>query len=427
MAAERIAIVGAGPAGLATARAYREHGGAGEVTLIGGEPLLPHRRPPLTKEFLRGELEAGELPIEQREWFDQHGVQLCLRRRVREIDPRLGMLTLVDDVDPDARAAELRADAIVLATGSEPLRPGLPGLDHDAVMTMRTVPDSIELAERARAAAERAQAGGQSTPVEPLVVIGTGFIGCELAASLALIGASVVLIGQELRPQQERLGEWVGERIAGWLAELGVELIAGAELSAVREGRTVQLDDGRRIEAASIVLGMGVRPRGELAHAAGLPLHEGAIVVDQAMRVDESLCAGETPHAGETMRAGEAPCAVLAAGDVAYAYNACAGRHLRVEHWGDALGQGEVAGSVLAGERTAWDSVPGFWSTIGEHTLKYAAWGDGHDDARFEQHADGAFTVWYSREGALVGVLTHERDDDYERGRELISAGAAVL
>ncbi len=185
-------------------------------------------------------------------------------------------------------------------------------------------------------------------------------------------------------------------------------------MSAVREGRTVELVDGRRIEAASIVLGMGVSPRGELARAVGLPLHAGAVVVDGSMRADQASSTGE------------AQCAVFAVGDVAYAYNACAGRHLRVEHWGDALGQGEVAGSVLAGETTEWDSVPGFWSTIGEHTLKYAAWGDGHDDARFEQHDDGAFTVWYSREGALVGVLTHERDEDYERGRELISAGAAI-
>jgi NADPH-dependent 2,4-dienoyl-CoA reductase/sulfur reductase-like enzyme len=416
MAAERIAIVGAGPAGLATARAYRERGGAGELTLIGAEPRLPHRRPPLTKEFLRGELDARELPIEQREWFDEQGVRLCLGRSVRAIDPRRGTLELEDEGGNGDRgecATELRADAIVLATGAEPLRPDIAGLDDDAVMTMRTVPDSVALAERARALSERADDGRRGS-TKPLAVIGTGFIGCEIAASLALVGARVTLIGQERLPQQERLGAQAGERIASWLAELGVELIAGAEVGAVREASTVELVDGRRVEAASIVLGMGVRPRGDLAQAAGLPLHEGAVVIDAAMRVERAA------------RSGEAPCAIYAAGDVAYACNARARRHLRVEHWGDALGQGEVAGRVLAGEAAVWDSVPGFWSTIGKRTLKYAAWGDGHDDARFEQHDGGAFTVWYSRGGALVGVLTHERDEDYERGRELIGAGAAV-
>jgi NADPH-dependent 2,4-dienoyl-CoA reductase/sulfur reductase-like enzyme len=413
MAAERIAIVGAGPAGLATARAYRERGGAGELALIGAEPLLPHRRPPLTKEFLRGELDARELPIEQREWFEEQRVQLYLGRSVREIDPRRGTLELAGEVGSGTDASELRADAIVLASGSEPLRPDIPGLDDDGVMTMRTVPDSVELAARARTLAGR-RADPQSPSATPLVVIGTGFIGCEIAASLALLGARVTMIGQEPRPQQERLGEQAGERIEGWLAELGVELIAGAEVGAVRDGSTVELVDGRSIEAASIVLGMGVRPRGELAQAAGLPLHEGAVVADASMRVEQAA------------HIDGAQCVVHAVGDVAYAYNARAQRHLRVEHWGDALGQGEVAGSVLAGEAAEWDSVPGFWSTIGEHTLKYAAWGDGHDDARFEQHDDGAFAVWYSREGALVGVLTHERDEDYERGRELIGAGAAI-
>ena len=94
-----------------------------------------------------------------------------------------------------------------------------------------------------------------------------------------------------------------------------------------------------------------------------------------------------------------------------------------MEHWGDALGQGEIAGRVLAGQDAHWQDVPGFWSSIGQHTIKYAAWGDGHDTSRLEEHPDGAFTVWYSHSGKLVGALTHDRDEDYEHARDLIAAG----
>ena len=176
----------------------------------------------------------------------------------------------------------------------------------------------------------------------------------------------------------------------------------GVEVCAVHNGRIVQLEDGKRIEAENVVLGMGVRPRTGLAERAGLTIVKEAILTDAQMRAHER---------------------VLAVGDVAYAHNRSAGRRLRVEHWGDALGQGEIAGRVLAGVDAHWQDVPGFWSSIGQHTLKYAAWGDGHDASRLEEHPDGAFTVWYSHHGKLVGVLTHDRDEDYEHGRQLVAAG----
>jgi 3-phenylpropionate/trans-cinnamate dioxygenase ferredoxin reductase subunit len=148
---------------------------------------------------------------------------------------------------------------------------------------------------------------------------------------------------------------------------------------------------------------MGVRPRTQLAEQAGLPTVKGAILTDAHMRANGR---------------------VLAVGDVAYAHNRSAGRRLRVEHWGDALGHGEIAGRVLAGDESAhWQEVPGFWSSIGEHTIKYTAWGDGYDSSRLEEHPDGTFTAWYSEGGRLVGVLTYERDKDYEHGRDLIQAG----
>jgi NADPH-dependent 2,4-dienoyl-CoA reductase/sulfur reductase-like enzyme len=115
---------------------------------------------------------------------------------------------------------------------------------------------------------------------------------------------------------------------------------------------------------------------------------------------------------------------VLAAGDVAFAFNGSAGRRLRVEHWGEALNMGGVAGKALAGADVAWDVAPGFWSMIGEQTLKYVGWGDGWDDSRFEAGEDGAFVCRYGRDGELVGVVTHDDDAAYEQGRELIEERA---
>jgi NADPH-dependent 2,4-dienoyl-CoA reductase/sulfur reductase-like enzyme len=116
---------------------------------------------------------------------------------------------------------------------------------------------------------------------------------------------------------------------------------------------------------------------------------------------------------------------VLAAGDVAFAVNAAAGRPLRVEHWGDALGQGAVAGATAAGATAEWNEVPGFWTTIGRRTLKYAAWGDGYDVVSLRKTSDGeGFAAWYGGGGRVVGVLAHEDDESYERGRELIAEAA---
>jgi NADPH-dependent 2,4-dienoyl-CoA reductase/sulfur reductase-like enzyme len=383
MQAERIVIVGAGPAGLSTARAYRAHGGRATVALVGEETLLPYERPPLTKEFLRGELSEGELAIERTEWFLQHNVELCLGVPVEAIEPGRGIVCLGD-------GRELRADAVVLATGSEPVRPRLPGAEHAGALTMRRLSDSRAITAKARAGSE-------------VIVIGSGFIGCEVAGSLAAVDVRATLVSEERLPQEDRLGAEAAKRIAGWLKDAGVTLIGEASVASVEDGRAVVLEDGRRLVGVCVVLATGVRPRSELAGRARLMVHEDAIEVDGTMRSSDP--------------------AIMAVGDVALAHNAAAGRAIRVEHWGDALQHGKVAGAVLAGAKSEWEEVPGFWSTIGSCTLKYAAWGDGYDELRFLEHGDRAFTVWYARDGVAVGVLTHDCDRDYEHGRELIAAG----
>jgi NADPH-dependent 2,4-dienoyl-CoA reductase/sulfur reductase-like enzyme len=383
MAAERIVVVGSGPAGLAAVRGYRDAGGEGAVALVGAEAHLPYERPPLTKDFLRGETDRDQLVLEPSSWFDEHSVVLHLGARATRIDPERGEV-LLDD------GQRLEADACVLATGARPLRPPLAGAEHDQVLEMRRVEDSERLSARAATSARA-------------IVIGSGFIGCEAAASLAMRGLDVTIVSSEELPQQARLGDAAAGHIAGWLREAGVTLMLDVEVAAIEDARRVRLADGRELAADIVLLAAGVVPNSELAADAGLELHDGTVPVDSSMRTAHPF--------------------LSAAGDLAWAENRCAGRRLHIEHWGDALAQGEVAGRALAGQAAVWDEVPGFWSTIGSHTLKHAAWGDGFDQARVVEHDNSAFTIWYTRDNVLVGVLTHECDEDYERGRQLIARG----
>ncbi|MGZ4198088.1 MAG: NAD(P)/FAD-dependent oxidoreductase [Solirubrobacteraceae bacterium] len=381
-----VLVIGGGPAGLATARSYREAGGQGPVAIVSDEHRIPYQRPPLTKELLRGDSTEDDLPIESESWLSEHEISLISGRAVT--------------LDADARRVvlsggrELEYCQCVLATGAEPTRLPVQGADDPAVRVLRTLDHLRELQQRLR-------------PGASAIVIGSGFIGCEIAASLRMRGHHVELVSDESAPNAARLGDEAAAVLVGWLQEQGVVLSLGAAVERIR--RTASgfevTADGATVDGDLVIMATGVAPRGELAAtAAGIDLADGAIPVSADMR--------------------SARADVLAAGDVCRAENLAAGRPLRVEHWGDALTQGEIAGATAAGREAAWDQVPGFWSTIGSRTLKYAAWGDGYDQTRFERHQNGSFTAWYGREGRTVGVLTHEADEDYERGSELIARGA---
>jgi NADPH-dependent 2,4-dienoyl-CoA reductase/sulfur reductase-like enzyme len=381
---EHLVIVGGGPAGLATARAYRQTGGEARVTILSSEAYAPYNRPPLTKEYLRGQASREDLPIEKDGWYEENDVGLKLGAVVARLN-RDDRIVELDEGE------ELSYDACVLATGSEPIRLPVPGADDPEILVMRTVENSARLQGRV----------GEG---DKAVVVGSGFIGCEAAASLSLRGADVNLITLEDSPQQERLGQEVGERIEGWLRDYGVELRFGTSLEGIRRldgGYELFIEGKDTISTGTVLFGTGVAPRTALAEEAGLEV-DGGVVTDSSMRTS-------------------AP-GVFAVGDIARAYNESAGRHLSVEHWGDALEHGRIAGTVISGGEAAWSMAPGFWSTIGDKTLKYWAWGDGWDEQVFEDKGE-AFTVWYGKEGTLVGVLSHDSDDDYERGRELIERG----
>lgn len=380
-------VIGGGPAGLSAARGYRAAGGRGAVALITDEHRMPYRRPPLTKGLLRGELSEDELALEADDWLVEHQVSLVSGRAVA-LDPPAQTVVL-------SGGRELSYVQCVLATGAEPTRLPVPGADDPAVLVVRAL-------EHVRELLARLPDGGGT-----VAVIGSGFIGCEIASSLRRRGAQVTLISDEPSPNAARLGSSAAAEIAAWLRDDGVRLELGTAVQSLeRRDRRLHVNTGATSVTADIaVMATGVAPRGELLAPSGTRLVHGAVPTDSSMR---------TAIAG-----------VLAAGDVCMADNVAAGRPLRVEHWGDALTQGELAGRSAAGTSVTWDQVPGFWSTIGDRTLKYAAWGDGYDETRFERHAGGAFNAWYGRAGRIVGVLTHGTDEDYERGRQLIAEAGA--
>ncbi len=386
-AAFGLLAIGGGPAGLSAVRAYRDAGGAGAVAIIADEHRMPYNRPPLTKELLRGEMAEEELPLEDERWFCGNHVAL-VSGRAAHLDPHARTVTL-------SGGRELEYRHCVLATGAEPKRIPVPGADDPGVVVLRSLDHLRELQHRL-------------APGARAVVIGSGFIGCEIAASLRRRGHPVALVSDEPAPNVGRLGEEAGAEILGWLRQEGVELGLGEAVEAIERTET-GLDvvaAGARTSGTIVIMATGVAPRLELAVAAGAHVIDGGgVAADAAMRTS-------LPY-------------VLAAGDVCSAENATAGRRLRVEHWGDALGQGAVAGRTAAARPEPWGDVPGFWSTIATRTLKYAAWGDGYDVSRFERGPEGAFAVWYGREGRVVGVLAHDRDDAYEQGRSLIEEGAA--
>lgn len=370
-------VIGSGPAGVAAAEAFRAAEPRLPVRILTEDTAAPYYRPPLSKEYLRGD--DSDIDLHTPDWFDERSITVTTNAPIRRID-------LVDNAAVDADAVRYEYRWLVLACGARPKPLPVPG--GESALQLRSFDDAAAL----RGVAERSVSA---------VVIGAGFIGCEAAASLALRGISTTLVSPETLPQAARLGPDVGLRIVDLLSEAGVSYAGGVTVTGLSDGK-VHLEEGVAIDCDLVLAATGAQPRAELAVAAGIATHQGRIAVDEHQRTSVDN--------------------VFAAGDIAFAHNRSAGRPIAVEHWQDAIEQGKVPGITAGGGRAAWDGVPGFWTTIGDGTLKYHAWGDGFDACRLQDHGDG-FTAWYETDGRLVGALTLNADDDYERAETLIHQG----
>ena len=374
MSEDGLIVVGSGPAGVAAAESFREHNTSGRVRILTTDRDLPYARPPLSKEYLRGQ--TDDVGLHPQWWFDHKTIELVHNTTVDGLDL----------AERSVRAGDrrFRYDALILACGAAPVAPPMPGGARARVL--RSLADAAALREAAKDASTA-------------VVIGAGFIGCEAAASLALRGMSVTLVAPETLPQEARLGSAAAERLRELVIQAGARYVGGVVVEEINDVG-LRLDNGVMIDCDLILAATGVTPQHRLAADAGLDVRDSRIVVDTDMSTSTK--------------------GVYAAGDVALARHAVAGRHLAIEHWQDATDQGAIAGTSAAGKRATWDGVPGFWSTIGEATIKYHAWGDGYQRSRMLSHPEG-FTVWYEADDAVVGVLTHNADDDSDLGQRLIA------
>ena len=327
-----VVIVGAGLAGATAAATLRESGFDGEVRLIGAEREPPYNRPPLSKGYLRGQDRFEDQLVHPRAYYDEHQIDLRLGESVVAIDP--GRKVVEVESGPPVRYGKL-----LIATGGRNRAPSSPGARLDGVFGLRTVEESDGI----RAAA---QSGRRA------VVVGLGFIGSEVAASLRQLGVEVTAVEPNRTPLARVLGPEVGEVLAAIHREHGVELVLEDSVAAFEgAGRVerVRTMSGRVLPCDFVVAGVGILPNAELAARAGA-------AVDNGVLVDEA-CRTSLPD-------------VYAAGDVANHLHPIFGR-LRVEHWNNGSRQGRAAALSLLGRREPYDYVHSFWSDQYEHTIEY--------------------------------------------------------
>jgi 3-phenylpropionate/trans-cinnamate dioxygenase ferredoxin reductase subunit len=384
-------IVGAGLAGAKAAETLREEGFDGRVVLVGADPERPYERPPLSKQYLLGAAERDSAFVHPAGWYAEHGVELRTGTAAVRLDPA------GHRVDLDS-GETLEYAALLLATGSSARRLGVPGAELDGVHVLRTLADADRLRSELTAGGRR------------LVVVGAGWIGLEVAAAARHHGNTVTVVEPRPTPLFGVLGAEMGEVFARLHRRHGVDLRTGTTVQALQgaAGRVagVVLDGGDVLPADLVVVGVGAAPNTELAAAGGLHVDDG-VVVDGALRTS-------APD-------------VYAAGDIARMPYPRAGRHVRVEHWANALHSGPAAARAMLGRPVLFDRVPYFFTDQYELGMEYSGLGSPDATVVCRGNPDeGGFIAFWLEGGRVVAGMNVDVWDVTDPIQALIRSGRPV-
>jgi 3-phenylpropionate/trans-cinnamate dioxygenase ferredoxin reductase component len=379
--------------GLATGKCVeelRKRGADGSIVVVGREPEPPYERPPLSKEYLRGESRREDAYANPREWYEENGVELLTKTNVMSLDPRERKAKLQG-------GEEVKFDKALVATGANVNILRVDRCELEGIHYLRAFGNSDAIRENAANA-------------EHVVLIGGSYIGCEVAASLTATGAKCTIVMREDVTLSRTFGDEVGRFFQDILTDHGIEVIGGEELDRFEgDGRVgaVVTKSGRTIEGDMVVVGAGVRPDTTLAERAGLEVGDG-IVCDSRL---------ETSADG-----------IFAAGDVCSYDSAVHGERLRVEHWDVAFQQGRYAAAAMLGDREPYTVVPYFFSDLADwSSFEYVGPALEWDEIVFRGDRDaGEFSAWYLNDGRVKGALSVERSEDLGHARTLIESGADV-
>jgi 3-phenylpropionate/trans-cinnamate dioxygenase ferredoxin reductase subunit len=383
-------IVGGGLAAAYCASELRKRGADGSVLLAAREPEPPYERPPLSKEYLRGEAERADAYVNPPEWYEENDVELRTKTSVMAIDAAARTATLQG-------GEEVRFGKAVLATGANVNILRVDGSNNEGIHYLRAFGNSDAIRE-------------QAAKSDHVLLVGGSYIGCEVAASLTSQGTKCTIVMMEDVALSRTFGEEAGRFFHDLLVSKGIEIVGGEELAGFEGDGDVDAlvtKSGRKFEGDMVVIGAGVRPDVTLAEKAGLEVDNG-ILCDSKL---ESSVEG-----------------IFAAGDCCSYDSVVHGRRLRVEHWDVALQQGRHAAAGMLGETEPYREVPYFFSDLADWAgLEYVGPASEWDEVVWRGSADdGEFTVWYLAGGKVAAALAVGRSDDLTHARRLLESGTDV-